>query len=158
MSPSPNFKHQRIAAELIRRIGNALADARVMCRHCRVVGEIDWHVAPDTVVRPDVLITCSNNPDQQHLTAPPEFIAEILSPSTAHKDRTAKRQLYQEQKVRHYWLIDPERETVEALELQSELPPTPTRSYQTIPVAETTSTFQISSDCTIEMSFADLFR
>lgn len=157
MSPSPNFKHQRIAAKLIHLISTQL-ERNGDCKNFTVVGGIDWHVASDTVVRPDVLITCSNNPDQQHLTAAPELIAEILSPSTADKDRTAKRQLYQEQQVRHYWLIDPERETVEALKLLPELPSSPSRSYQAIPSVESTATFQISSDCKIEMSFADLFQ
>jgi Uma2 family endonuclease len=50
---------------------------------------------------------------------PPAVIFEILSPSTRQKDQTVKFDLYQEQKVPYYIMVDPETETYEVYELDS---------------------------------------
>lgn len=52
------------------------------------------------------------SPDQVKYP-PPDFIAEILSPSTASKDRGIKFEDYADHGVQEYWLIDPQSETVE---------------------------------------------
>jgi Uma2 family endonuclease len=80
------------------------------------VPEIDWRIDRTTVVRPDVLVLCNGLPSK-YLTDTPAFIADILSPSTSHKDRTAKRELYQQQGVKWYFLVSPEQKTIQALEL-----------------------------------------
>lgn len=43
----------------------------------------------------------------------PDWICEILSPSTETEDRTAKRDLYAHARVNHLWLIDPDTRTLE---------------------------------------------
>ena len=83
---------------------------------CLVVPEIEWRVDRTTVVRPDILILCHGLPPK-YLNYSPSFIAEVLSPATSHKDRTAKRELYQQQGVSWYFLVDAEHKTIEALEL-----------------------------------------
>lgn len=70
----------------------------------------------ETDVRLDILILCRGLPPK-YLNYVPSFIAEVLSPATSHKDRTAKRELYQQQGVRWYFLVDVEQKTIEALEL-----------------------------------------
>ena len=40
-------------------------------------------------------------------------MVEILSPSTAHRDRGIKRKLYERQGVAQYWIVDLDTETVE---------------------------------------------
>ena len=52
------------------------------------------------------------------LTTAPALIAKILSPATSHKDRTAKRELYQQQGVKWYLLVDAEQKTIQSLELE----------------------------------------
>jgi Uma2 family endonuclease len=44
----------------------------------------------------------------------------VLSPSTAYYDLTKKREAYERAGVREYWIVDPERETVEVLALEGE--------------------------------------
>ena len=56
-------------------------------------------------------------PSTAAITLTPDWVCEILSPSTGIKDRTKKMPLYAEFKVPHVWLIDPIATTVEAYRL-----------------------------------------
>lgn len=50
-----------------------------------------------------------------HIAAVPDWVREILSPSTARKDRKLKLPLYRELGVQHAWLVDPQARTLEIL-------------------------------------------
>lgn len=57
-------------------------------------------------------------PDDRGLvTVVPDWIAEVLSPSTAAIDLGAKRQGYERAKVPYYWLVDPSNNTITVLSL-----------------------------------------
>lgn len=58
-------------------------------------------------------------PDQMRFPAP-DFITEVLSPSTAHNDRGIKKRDYSAHGVSEYWLIDPVAQTVEQHDLRGE--------------------------------------
>jgi Uma2 family endonuclease len=82
--------------------------------------EVDVRLEPAEVVRPDLsgfrrerLI----EPDQRPIDIAPDWVCEILSPSTAARDRAQKRRLYARHGVKHYWLVDPDARTLEALAL-----------------------------------------
>jgi hypothetical protein len=51
---------------------------------------------------------------EQHVTVVPDWVCEVISPETVRRDRCAKRRLYAEYGVSHFWLIDPEAQTLEA--------------------------------------------
>jgi Uma2 family endonuclease len=57
-------------------------------------------------------------PDDHRFTVVPDWTGEILSPSTARKDRIQKMRIYAESGVRHCWLLDPLARTLEACELR----------------------------------------
>ena len=110
MTPSPFGPHQRIAKNLVFEI-----ESQIRKQHCQanVLYEIDWIISEDTVVRPDVVVVCGDVPEK-HIEGPPALIAEIQSGSTAIRDREAKRDLYNENGVQTYLLVDPDQRTVEA--------------------------------------------
>jgi Uma2 family endonuclease len=58
------------------------------------------------------------NPDQRPIDVVPDWTCEILSPSTASRDRVYKRRLYAKHGVAFYWIVDPDARTLEALELK----------------------------------------
>lgn len=61
-----------------------------------------------TVVQPDVLVVCDRSKiTYQGIYGAPDFIVEVLSPSTRKKDMTLKLAKYIEAGVREYWQIDP---------------------------------------------------
>ena len=148
MVPSPSFGHQNVAAELIWLLREKLKSSETGCRACQAVGEIDWKISPDTVLRPDVVIVCQP-PANQHLETVPEFIAEILSPSTARKDLVYKRAMYQEQKVPYYAIVDPDAKTVELLTLDD------AGEYQSTPANDATLT--LTSGCEISLDLTRVF-
>ena len=53
-------------------------------------------------------------------TDAPRFVMEVLSPSTENYDRTEKMQLYCEQEIEEYWIVDWRKRTVEIYELDYE--------------------------------------
>ncbi|MCO6440316.1 MAG: Uma2 family endonuclease [Nitrococcus mobilis] len=58
-------------------------------------------------------------PDDQRFTVVPDWVCEILSPSTASKDREVKLPMYARYGVRHAWLIDPMARRLEVLALEN---------------------------------------
>ena len=54
---------------------------------------------------------------KKYLDFPPALVVEILSPSTAAKDRFTKFPIYQSKSIGYYLIIDPNREEVEVYEL-----------------------------------------
>ena len=59
----------------------------------------------------------SVEPDTAYIETPPDWICEILSPSTARIDRGPKRRIYAEAGVGHLWLLDPGDGVLEAFAL-----------------------------------------
>lgn len=85
MSPIPAPKHQRIATALSGELYNALKK----CNSCTVYQPIDYKITEDTILEPDILIVCGFI-KKAFLDFPPALVVEILSPSTALKDRHSK--------------------------------------------------------------------
>ena len=57
-------------------------------------------------------------PDDHRFEVVPDWVCEILSPSTARKDRFIKLPIYAKYGVAHVWLVDPDAHTLEAYELR----------------------------------------
>ena len=64
-----------------------------------------------TVIQPDLCIICDENKlDDKGCIGAPDLIIEILSPGNSAKEMRTKKDLYAENGVREYWIIDPEHE------------------------------------------------
>jgi Uma2 family endonuclease len=146
MSPAPTPRHQRIASEI-----NALFVLGLKkCRKCKVFEPIDWKIKDDTVVQPDLSIICKPLLNNNFLTFPPLLVVEILSPSTAQKDRREKFDLYQQQQVKYYIMIDPGFNKTEIFEFID-------KSYQVMAVNPPHFNFQLE-DCSVSIDFDGLFE
>lgn len=148
MTPSPGFRHQSLGVSLVRQIGDEL-DRRDAC-DCRVVYETDWRIAEDQIVCPDVAVCCPGD-EPDWIRTPPLLIVEILSPSTAFKDRSAKRALYESQGVRTYVMADPATRSLEVLTLGD------AGAYGDVPVADDRVTLAVREGCSIELRVSDLW-
>jgi len=103
MAPAPMRKHQSIASELIYNLREQLGD----CPHCEVLGEVDYKISDDTILRPDIVLTCGET-NESYLTKAPEIIVEIISKSTASRDEGYKFDTYEAEKVKYYIIIYPD--------------------------------------------------
>jgi Uma2 family endonuclease len=87
-----------------------------------ILDEPEIHVGRDVVV-PDLAGWRRERmpalPQTAWFDLPPDWLAEILSPSTARFDRAEKLPLYARWGVGHVWLIDPDLRTLEAYENQA---------------------------------------
>lgn len=113
MTPSPTLRHQHISQKIARYLDEALDN----CPECQAVLAIDWIISDDTVVQPDNLVICHQE-QSDFLTQAPVLIFEILSPSTARKDRITKFRLYEKEAVRWYCLVDPEHSVAKIYRLE----------------------------------------
>lgn len=108
MTPSPTGRHQRIVTRMsaiLWHFVNGAGIGEVMAAPYDVV------LSDYDVVQPDILFlshACRGLiNDDGPLRGAPDLVIEILSPSTAQRDRTEKRALYARAGVRSYWLVDP---------------------------------------------------
>ena len=115
MAPAPNSAHQRTDAKLGWRLAQFVEK--------RGLGQVffapyDVVLSETDVVQPDLLFISN---ERTYIITPanargaPELVVEILSPSTAERDRTFKRALYARYGVSEYWLVDPDSRTVTVL-------------------------------------------
>ncbi|MGB0891723.1 MAG: Uma2 family endonuclease [Flavobacteriaceae bacterium] len=116
MSPAPSTKHQEVSRELFLAIG-------VMFKKqpCKVFSApFDVRLSKkkkdqlvETVVQPDICVICDlSKLDDRGCIGAPDLVVEILSPSTRKKDITDKYNIYEENGVKEYWIVDPDSQTV----------------------------------------------
>ena len=147
MSPSPIPKHQRISANLIMEIGIALKN----CEKCNVYDPIDYYVADDTILQPDVLVLC-HEPTKKYIDFTPALVAEILSPSTALRDRITKFEIYQSQGIPYYLIADPDTEMIEIFVLEKD------KYYLHALDSQDHFIFLLEENCKAEVNFAGIFK
>jgi Uma2 family endonuclease len=128
MSPAASIRHHDALAALFLLLQNGLADD--VRWHAFV--EMDWIADTHTTIRPDVMV--AREPvGEDWVRRPPVLVAEVLSPSTAAKDRIEKRALCAEHQVRYFLLVDPDTRTVEAFAWQDgDYHPLPTEPTLTL--------------------------
>ncbi|MBI5015186.1 MAG: Uma2 family endonuclease [Deltaproteobacteria bacterium] len=104
MTPAPSFGHQRVIGRIYYLLEAALHLGP--CVPC--VSPVDVVLAEDTVVQPDVVVVCDRSKIQPAgIRGAPDLVVEVLSPSTALRDRGTKRDLYERYGVREYLTVDP---------------------------------------------------
>ena len=144
MLPSPSFKHSKIQSRLITQSSNSI-DKNKDSNYI-VFNKLDWKINDDTVVRPDIVIVFGD-PTSDFLEMPPVLIIEILSPPNVKTDRVIKFELYQENGVQFYLLVDQLKEKVEVFELID-------NKYKQVDKTN----FNIDKNCEIDFDFVKLWK
>ncbi len=145
MSPKPMIKHQQVS-------GNIYAELRDKnsCEKYLVAMEIDYKVAEDTVVSPDVLLACGDDLGDKYLKKTPSIVFEVLSPSTQRKDRNEKYHLYESEGIKYYVIVDSQTKMVEVYLLEN--------SKYSLEKKTTDESFLFSIDkCSVELEFSKIW-
>ncbi len=115
MSPAPRVPHQRLSLSLSSAL-NAFLEGKDCEPFYAPVdvflpkGDPD---SSDTVVQPDVFVVCDPDKVQDDgIHGAPDLVVEVLSDSTAYKDLTVKKELYERSGVQEYWLVNPQNGSV----------------------------------------------
>ena len=121
VTPLPTYRHQRAVTSLYERLKPALArrpDLVVL----PVSGDIV--LGPRSVVEPDLFVIPKPASSRVHWrdVARPLLAVEVLSRSTAARDRGIKRHLYQRAGVPEYWIVDLDSRLVERWRPDDERP------------------------------------
>lgn len=116
MSPSPDTAHQRVVHRLVTALDRHLgpsSDHRVLFAPCDVL--IDEH----NVLQPDLLVLPEGTkPRELSWRIPlPTLVIEVISPSTATRDRGVKLERYKTRGVREAWIVDRDQETIDVIDL-----------------------------------------
>ena len=119
MSPSPSYQHGVVNGNIYSAIKNGLKGSLCL----PFMENLDYKYHPETTddyVIPDVMMVC----DRKHLkggsyTGTPRFIVETLSPATALKDKTVKKEIYQKAGVEEYWIVSPKERGIEIYYLEN---------------------------------------
>ena len=63
---------------------------------------------------PDIFVVCNRDKlkNNKHVYGNPDFVVEVLSPSTKNTDIFVKCQAYREAGVKEYWIIDPDKKVI----------------------------------------------
>lgn len=125
VTPAPLPKHSKTQRALGRFIGGPFDDDDGFegPGGWWIFVEVDIQLSTHDVVRPDLAgwrrQRLPNPGEQRPIEVPPDWICEVLSPSTTARDRVDKSQLYAAQGIPFYWLADPENRTLEAFQLHN---------------------------------------
>ncbi len=113
MTPSPTARHQKIVGRLHARLlayveENSLGEV--------FIAPLDTIFNQYTVLQPDILFVSKERLSEvakERIEGAPDLVVEVLSPSTADKDRRRKLAVYSQFGVQEYWIVDPETRTME---------------------------------------------
>ena len=104
-----------------------------------------------TMVQPDLLIVCDRQGlDRRRMNGAPDFILEILSPSTRTNDLFRKLNKYRFAGVQEYWVVDPDRLKVLQYDFREDKIPEQYTFQDTVPV--------LISDGECSIDFKKIFR
>lgn len=120
-TPAPLPRHSKSQRALGRFIGGPFDDddGRGGPGGWWIFIEVDVRLEPHEIVRPDLSgwrrERLLDPGDARPIDVVPDWICEVISPSTAARDRVDKRALYARSGIAYYWMLDPEARTLEAL-------------------------------------------
>lgn len=118
---TPTAVHQLLIGELYVAIANYVKQKKGACKAFLAPFAVLLHNDDSTYVEPDISVICDKERwDNQGCHGAPDWVIEIVSPSSKKLDYVIKLAEYQKAGVREYWIVDPEKEKVMVYDLAGE--------------------------------------
>jgi Uma2 family endonuclease len=119
--PRPSAIHASASCNLSNELGLPFQRGRGGPGGWIFLYEPELHLGPDILI-PDIAGWRKDRlpkvPNAPYLTLAPDWVCEVLSPSTERVDRIQKMRIYSREKVRNIWLLSPILRTLEIYRLQ----------------------------------------
>lgn len=113
MMAPPMTVHQRILVKLIFEIETYIRKNKGNCELFPAPFGVYIKKDNRNYVEPDISVICHKDKlDEKGCHGAPDWIIEIVSPSSKKMDYERKTALYREAGVREYWIVDPDKETI----------------------------------------------
>ena len=119
VSPAPLLWHQ----EVLKRLFAAFLSLEKAKIGKVYFAPLDVILSNTKVVQPDLFVVRWDRRsilERRGAKAPPDLVVEVVSPSNTKHDRVRKRRFYARNRMREYWLVEPEDKTIEVLALIDE--------------------------------------
>ena len=115
MSPCASVAHNTVGTNLVSIFRNYLKGKR-----CRLFMDgVDVFFDEKNTLVPDLTIVCDRSKIKANgIHGAPDLVVEILSPSTAKRDRIQKKAVYERFGVKEYWLVNTKEKAIEVYLLQ----------------------------------------
>ena len=118
---TPRIIHQDIVSEIGFVLKSYIKKNKGKCRVYDLPVDVQLDCDNRTMVEPDIQIVCDRNKLTERVVfGAPDFVVEVLSPSTRKKDMTLKLHKYVNAGVREYWIVDPDKEMIIVYEIKEE--------------------------------------
>ena len=120
MAP-PNRTHQRIVSQLTKIIGQYIDSKNGSCEVYPAPFAVFLNKDSRNYVEPDISIICDKEKlDDRGCNGAPDWIIEIVSPSSRQMDYFTKLFKYRTAGVREYWIVNPQKHTVMVYDFEKE--------------------------------------
>ena len=121
MLASPYTVHQELLGALYVNIFNFITKNKGKCKVFPAPFSVYLHNDDKTYLEPDISVICDlNKVDKRGCHGAPDWVIEIVSPSTGKRDYGIKQEEYRKAGVREYWIVNPEKRKVTVQYLQTE--------------------------------------
>lgn len=119
MSPAPNRKHQEVSLLITRYLDRYFENQKCGLYFApfdvRLVNfnKSSTNNTVFTVVQPDLCVVCdASKLDKKGCIGSPDLVIEILSPGNSKKEMGIKFNLYEENQILEYWIVNPDEHSV----------------------------------------------
>ncbi|MCI9423814.1 Uma2 family endonuclease [Lachnospiraceae bacterium WCA-9-b2] len=120
MAP-PNRIHQRLVSRLTQTIGSFIDSNKGTCEVYPAPFAVNLNADDKVWVEPDISVICDKDKlSDQGCKGAPDWIIEIVSPSSTRMDYSVKLFKYRTAGVREYWIINPMKKAVQTYVFEGE--------------------------------------
>lgn len=150
-------EHSDVVANFVAIVRHQMKES--LCRAYGDNVQYKWKSADgEKTIIPDATINCRTHSRRgASFIDSPRFVMEVLSKSSEKEDRGAKKELYREQEIEEYWIVDWRNRTVEIYELDYKEDGTPEYFMNRRVTADNKNELKLLTFPSIKIEFDDLF-
>lgn len=118
----PSWEHQRISRKLHQAIANYIDSNNGKCETLAAPFAVFLNEEDETYIEPDISVICNSSKlDSKGCHGAPDWVVEIVSPSSKYMDYFTKLFKYHNTGVKEYWIVDPIKEHITVYFFEKEL-------------------------------------